>query len=133
MRRVRTALIAACAAIIALPVSAFASGRSEAAPRFSVTVSGSNHSPRAGKLWRYVVRAVDPAGQPVGGTAIVQVLVRGRVVDTVGWFGFEGVLRRSYRFSTLLVGKSAVFRAKVIGPGGVRFAGFKVHVRPAPI
>jgi hypothetical protein len=76
-----------------------------------------------------VVRARDAAGRPVSGTAIVQVLVRGRVVDTVGWFGFKGTLRRTYRFAAELSGSYAVLRAKVLGPGGSRTAGYGVRVR----
>ena len=109
----------------AVPQSALASAR----PHFRVTVYGQSRRPRAGVRWRYAVRAVTTSGRRVNGTAIMRVVVRGKVVDTIGWFGFKGLLRRSYRFNPVLKGKRAVLQAKVIGPGGSRVAGYLVRVR----
>jgi hypothetical protein len=98
-------------------------------PQFRVTLRAESHTAVAGVRWRFVVRAVDLRGRPAGGTAVVQALVRGRVVDTVGWFGFHGTLRRTYRWSRKLRSSTAVFRAKVIGEGGTRTVKWPVRVR----
>ena len=98
-------------------------------PSFRVTLTGQNHSPRAGARWGYVVRAVTSSGKRFNGTAVMRVLVNGKVVDTIGWFGFKGVLRKSYRFNPVLRGKRAVLQAKVIGTGGKRIVGYAVRVR----
>jgi hypothetical protein len=76
-----------------------------------------------------VVRSFDLANHPIPGTVIVRVRRAGRIVDTVGWFGFKGAVRRTYRWSTELIGSSAVLEAKVIGPGGTRTLAYAVRVR----
>ena len=53
----------------------------------------------------------------------------GRVVDTIGWFSFNGVLHRTYRWSPTLRGQQALLQASVVGPGGTRTVGYIVHVR----
>jgi hypothetical protein len=98
-------------------------------PRFRISLMAASHAPSAGTRWSYVVRARDAQGRAVGGTAIVRVVVNGKVVDTVGWFSFNGTLRRSYRWSSELKGQAAVFLVKVIGPGGKRTVGYGVRVR----
>ena len=85
--------------------------------------------PSAGERWVFVVRAVGRHGRAVAASAVVRVLVEGEPVDTIGVFGFRGVLRRSYSWSPTLRGTSAVLEAKVTGPGGKRTAMFPVRVR----
>jgi hypothetical protein len=97
--------------------------------RFRVVVYGQNHTPRAGVRWRYAVRAVTRNGSRFNGTAIMRVVVGGKIVDTIGWFGFKGLLRKTYRFNPVLRGKRAILQAKVLGPGGSRIVGFVVRVR----
>ena len=81
-------------AVLCLAVALLATGASAATVSdFRVTVTGAGRAPAAGKPWHFVLRSTDAAGHPVGGTAIVRVLVAGRTFDTVGWFGFNGVLR----------------------------------------
>jgi hypothetical protein len=109
--------------------STVTAGRQAGSVRFRVTVSGQTRLPRAGARWRYAVRAVMYSGKRFSGTAIMQVVVGGKVVDTIGWFGFKGLLRKTYRFNPVLRGKRAVLRAKVIGPGGRRIVGYPVRVR----
>jgi hypothetical protein len=98
-------------------------------PAFHVVVSGGTRRPLAGVSWRFVVRARDAAGHGVPGTARVRVLVHGRVVDTVGWFGFKGSLRKTYRWSSSIRGQRALLQASVAGPGGTRTVAYAVHVR----
>jgi hypothetical protein len=99
------------------------------APRFRALVGGWTRTPRAGAKWPFSLRAVDAAGRKVPGTAIVRVLVHGRVVDTVGWFGFKGTLRKIYRWSPTLRGSRALLQVSVIGPGGTRTVAYAVRVR----
>jgi hypothetical protein len=98
-------------------------------PRFSVRVSGQSRRPVAGKAWSFSVHAVTANRTRFSGTAIMRVLVQGKVVDTIGWFGFKGYLHRTYHWSTTLRGRRAVLQAKVVGPGGIRTVGYAVSVR----
>jgi hypothetical protein len=98
-------------------------------PRFRATLGGGTRAPRASASWPFVVRSVDASGRPVSGTAIVRVLVHGRVMDTVGWFGFKGTLRRPYHWSPKLRGLRALLQATVVGPGGTRTVAYAVRVR----
>jgi hypothetical protein len=95
---------------------------------FRVTLAADDHAPQPGRRWHFVVKAIDPAGRPVGGTAVVRVLSSGRVVDTIGWFRFTGVLRRTYWWSTTLGGSSAVLQATVLAEGVAHSARFRVRV-----
>jgi hypothetical protein len=98
-------------------------------PRFSATLSGQNRRPSVGTPWWWAVRARGAGGRAAGGTAIVRVVVAGHVVDTIGWFGFNGSIGRSYRWSPKLRGVPALFQAKILGPGGTRTVSFAVRVR----
>jgi hypothetical protein len=98
-------------------------------PAFHVVVDGGTRRPLAGASWRFVGRARDAAGRGVRGTARVRVLVHGRVVDTVGWFGFKGSLRETYRWSPTIRGQRALLQVSVAGPGGTRTIAYAVHVR----
>jgi hypothetical protein len=136
MKEMRAAFLVLVSALL-LGGSAAAAQRtsrsgSAATATFTVRLTGQNHRPVARTTWRYVVRARNRAGRPVAGTAVVRVLVKGKVTDTVGWFGFKGTLRRTYRWSRKLQGRYAVLRAKVIGPGGSRIASYRVRVRATP-
>lgn len=98
-------------------------------PEFRAVVSGKTRRPLAGARWQFVVRARDATGRGVPGSARVRVLVHGRVVDTVGWFGFKGSLRKAYRWSSTIRGQRALLQASVVGPGGTRTVAYAVHVR----
>jgi hypothetical protein len=98
-------------------------------PRFRVVLRADSHTVKAGAPWRFVVRSYDLANHPIPGTAVVRVRHAGRIVDTVGWFGFKrGIVRRTYRWSPVLKGKYARLEVKVIGPGGTRTLGYGVRV-----
>jgi len=98
-------------------------------PSFRPEIDGASRRPVAGRPWSFVVRGADRAGRGVAATAVVRVLVRGRVVDTVGWFSFTGVLHRTYRWSPTLRGRRALLQASVVGPGGTHTIGYTVRVR----
>ena len=123
--------IVVAASASAIPARTTTADRS-AAPagvRFRVTLTAQNRRPRAGARWWYVVRAVRTDGKRFSGTAIMRVVAGGKVIDTIGWFGFKGRLLRTYRFNSILKGKRATLQAKVIGPGGKRIVGYLVRVR----
>jgi len=98
-------------------------------PAFHASLAVASSKPVAGRPWRFAVRAVDGEGRPIAGTAVMRVLVRGSVVDTIGWFGFSGTLHRTYRWSPHLRGSPALFQASVVGPGGTRTVDHAVLVR----
>jgi hypothetical protein len=96
---------------------------------FSVSLKADNARPKAGTPWHFVVNARTRKGRPVAGTAIVRVLMQDNVVDTVGWFGFKGTLRRTYRWSPKLRGTTVELQAKIVGTGGTSTASYLVTVR----
>jgi len=98
-------------------------------PRFWPAIDGASRTPIAGRPWSFVVRGADGAGRGIRATAVVRVLVRGRVVDTLGWFSFTGALHRTYRWSPTLRGRHALLQASVVGPGGTHTVGYVVRVR----
>jgi hypothetical protein len=98
-------------------------------PGFRARLRGATHRPRAGHAWRYEVSAVAGGGRRFAGTAMVRVVLNGRVIDTVGWFGFRGALHRTYRWPASLRGLTAVFEARVVGSGGARTVRYPVTVR----
>jgi hypothetical protein len=85
-----------------------------AAPAVHVSISAGGRAPMPGRVWRFEMQARDAAGRPVPGTAIVRVVAGGVVVDTVGWYGFSGTLRGSYRWPVALAGSAAIFRLTVL-------------------
>jgi hypothetical protein len=98
-------------------------------PTFRAFVGGQTHTPTAGAAWRFSVRARNALGRGVPGTARVRVLLHGRIVDTVGWFGFKGFLRKTYRWSPAIRGQRALLQVSVAGPGGTRTVAYAVRVR----
>ena len=124
-----TIVLLAAAALLGTTGAAAAQKHQSAVARFHASVSGATHFPFAGPRWRYSIRAVDASGHAVPASALVQVLVDGRPLDTVGKFGFKGTLHRSYRWSATLRGLAAVLQAKVNGPGGTRTVRFPVRIR----
>jgi hypothetical protein len=124
-----TIVLLGAAALLSTTGAAAAQKHRSSAARFRASVTGATPRPFAGLRWRYSVRAVNSAGQPVQASALVRVLVDGRPLDTLGQFGLKGTLRGRYRWSTTLRGLSAVLQAKVTGPGGTRTAKFPVRIR----
>jgi hypothetical protein len=98
-------------------------------PKFTAKLLGSSHAAVPGASWHYLVRALNARGDSIRGTAVIRVVVRGAVVDTLGWFGFKRRILGSYTWSPALRGSLALFQATVIGDGGTRTLVFPVRVR----
>jgi hypothetical protein len=97
-------------------------------PTFHLAVSGGTRTPLAGAKWSFGVRAQNASGRGVAGSAKVRVLLHGKIVDTVGWFGFKGSLHRTYSWSPTLRGQRALLQVSVAGPGGTRTVAYAVRV-----
>lgn len=94
-------------------------------PTFDVRLTAESESPTAGRPWRYTVQTI-PA---TVATAKIRIFVGGSLVDTVGFFGFEGRLVRTHLWPPSLRGESdVVFQAEVEGEGGTQRANLAVDV-----
>ena len=98
-------------------------------PAFTLGVSGGTRTPLARAPWTFAVRARNAAGRGVAGTAIVRVLLHGRLIDTVGWFGMKGLLRKTYSWSPRFRGQRPLLQVSMVGPGGTRTVAYAVRVR----
>jgi hypothetical protein len=99
-------------------------------PTFTVAVSGANQTPVAGRPWRFTVTATARGGGPAGGTAKMRVFVGDELVNTIGFFAFEGRLSRTHVWPAILKGKEdVVLQAEVEGEGGTQRANLPVTVR----
>jgi len=98
-------------------------------PTFTITLTAESHTPKAGRPWSYTVRARSMAGGIAGGTAKIRVFVNGEAVDTIGFFGFDGQLKRTHNWPPSLRGeKGVVLQAEVEGDGGTQRANWPVVV-----
>jgi hypothetical protein len=98
-------------------------------PRFTVTLTAESPTGTVGKPWRYTVRATRPGGGPAGATAKMRVFVGSELVDTLGFFAFDGTLTRTHRWPPVLRGKNVVFQAEVEGEGGTHRKNLNVTIR----
>lgn len=97
-------------------------------PRFTIRLAAESHVAEVGRRWRYTVRALKK-GKPIGATAKMRVFLGNDLVDTLGFFTFEGTLRRTHRWQAVLKGKDVVLQAEVEGEGGTQRANWRVSVR----
>ena len=97
-------------------------------PQFTVTLSAENTTPTAGRPWRYTVRAESKQGGSASGTAKMRVWVDGELVDTLGFFLFDGSLVKTHTWPRSLQGESAELQAEVEGDGGTQRAVLQVRV-----
>ncbi|MEP7334135.1 MAG: hypothetical protein ABI717_00005 [Actinomycetota bacterium] len=98
-------------------------------PQFTVTLTGESTTPTAGRPWRYTVRAKANQGGAATGTAKMRIFVDGQLVDTLGFFSFDGVLVKTHVWPRSLRGESAELQAEVEGDGGTQRAVLPVEVR----
>ena len=99
-------------------------------PQFTVTLTGENRTPIAGRPWRYTVRAKAKPGLSSGATtAKMRVFVDEELVDTLGFFAFDGILVKTHTWPRSLRGQTAELQAEVEGDGGTQRAVFRVNVR----
>ena len=96
-------------------------------PAFTVALTAPREA-KAGAMWRFTVKAIDQSGQPASGTAKMRVFADGELVDTLGWFPFEGTLQETHRWPRSLVGKKVVLQAEVEGAGGTQRKNLPVSV-----
>jgi hypothetical protein len=97
-------------------------------PTFRVQLTGESPQATAGQPWRYIVRATTPSGAPANGTAKMRVFLEGELVDTLGFFRFEGTLSRTHTWPAILKGKSVELQAEVEGPGGTQRVNYPVTI-----
>jgi hypothetical protein len=97
-------------------------------PKFRVQLTGESPQATAGQPWRYIVRATTPSGEPANGTAKMRVFLQGELVDTLGFFRFEGTLSRTHRWPAILKGKTVSLQAEVEGAGGTQRVNYAVTI-----
>jgi hypothetical protein len=98
-------------------------------PQFTITLSAESMAPTAGRPWRYTVRAKSKGdGGGASGTAKMRVWVDGQLVDTLGFFSFDGQLVKTYTWPRSLRGESAELQAEVEGEGGTQRAVLQINV-----
>lgn len=98
-------------------------------PQFTVTLSGESTTPTVGRPWRYTVRAKSKQGGSASGTAKMRVYVDEELVDTLGFFSFDGELVRTHVWPRSLRGVSIEFQAEVEGDGGTQRVVLPLTVR----
>jgi hypothetical protein len=99
-------------------------------PTFTVAVSAANTTPSVGTPWQYTVTATARGGGPASGTARMRIFVGDELVDTLGFFAFDGRLTRTHTWPAVLRGKDdVVLQAEVEGDGGTQRANLPVTVR----
>jgi hypothetical protein len=88
--RLRLALVVAAAALAGAVPAAGAAG-------YRITIVGQSHTPLAGSPWAYYVRAWGPDGKPFQGAIVLEVVTpKGRRIDGIGQFAFNGSWLRAY-------------------------------------
>jgi hypothetical protein len=96
-------------------------------PTFQATLTGEGSEAQAGSTWTYTVTA-QRGGAPASGTAKMRVFVGDELVDTLGWFPFEGRFEGTHRWPRSLRGEEVVLQAEVEGEGGTRRVNFPVEI-----
>lgn len=122
-----TGSTATTAAGSAAPTSTASSGALRA------TLVGQDHTPRAGKLWRYTVRVIGPGGQPAAGTADVGFALGSMVVghDSPRFHALkDGRVTELLTFPAAAVGQPLVLQVIVRTKQGMLTLRWPVQVRP---
>lgn len=96
-------------------------------PAFEATLTAEGESAQAGAAWRYTVTA-EKDGAPASATAKMRVFVGDELVDTLGWFPFEGRYEGTHRWPRSLRGEEVILQAEVEGEGGTQRVNFPVEV-----
>ena len=96
-------------------------------PAFKANLTATGHSVAAGSPFSFTVTA-RKGTKPAAGTAKMRVFVDDELVNTIGWFSFEGKLVKSYVWPRSLKGKTAVLQAEVEGEGGTQRVNWPVDV-----
>lgn len=113
---------------VTIPETADPEATPSGEPTFEATLAGQGPTAQAGTAWRYTVTA-SKAGQPASATAKMRVFVDDELVDTLGWYPFEGRLVQTHRWPRSLRGADGVvLQAEVEGEGGTQRVNFPVEV-----
>jgi hypothetical protein len=96
---------------------------------FKASLVTDGHHPAVGRPWRFTVRALNRDGTPVAGTVKAEVLLSGKLIDTIGWFGFKGTLKHVVRWPSDKKGQPLVFRAEIDANGGVKYLDYPILVK----
>jgi hypothetical protein len=112
---------------VTVPNTANPLARSSGEPAFDATLTAQSHQAQPGAAWSWTVTA-KKNGAPASATAKMRVFVDDQLVDTLGWFPFEGTLTKVHRWPRALSGKTVVFQAEVEGEGGTRRVNWPVSV-----
>lgn len=112
---------------VTVPETADPAAKPSGRPRFEARLTAQGHSAVAGTPWRYTVVATK-GGRPAGGTAKMRVFLGDELVDTLGWFPFEGTLTKTHQWPRSLRGKKVVLQAEVEGEGGTQRANWPVTI-----
>jgi hypothetical protein len=96
-------------------------------PAFRAQLTATGHSVAAGSPFSFTVTATK-GGQPAAGTAKMRVFVGDELINTIGWFAFDGRLVKSYVWPRSLKGKTAILQAEVEGEGGTQRVNWPVDV-----
>ena len=96
---------------------------------FKATLVTDGHNPAVGEPWHFTVKASNRNGTPVAGTVKAEVLLSGKVIDTIGWFGFSGTLKHTVKWTPDKKGQPLVFRAEIDANGGAKYLDYPIRVR----
>jgi hypothetical protein len=96
-------------------------------PAFKANLTATGHEVAAGSPFSFTVTA-RKGGTPAAGTAKMRVFVDDELVDTIGWFSFDGKLVKSYVWPRSLRGKKAILQAEVAGEGGTQRVNWPVEI-----
>lgn len=112
---------------VTVPDTADPQEKPSGTPTFEATLTAQSHDAAAGAAWSYTVTA-EKGGRPAAGTAKMRVFVGDELVDTLGWFTFEGRLTKIHRWPRSLRGKEVVLQAEVEGEGGTQRVNWPVSI-----
>ena len=112
---------------VKVPDTADPNAEASGAPAFKAALTATSHSVAAGSPFAFTVTATK-RGQPAACTAKMRVFVDDELVNTIGWFPFEGRLVKSYVWPRSLKGKTAILQAEVEGEGGTQRVNWPVRV-----
>jgi hypothetical protein len=120
----RAAAASVLAALLLVPSAA-------AAVPFKVSVMFSKRSPHAGKRWEYAVFVTNRKGKRIQANVFPQVLVDGRVFDTLGsHYTILGIVDQPYMWPKRLRGRSGVvFQVTVFAAARKLVLRYSVRVR----
>jgi hypothetical protein len=113
----------AASAALALPTAAFGAA-------VNVRAQFASKHPRAAQRWEYAVVVTNASGRRVHATVFPQVLLGGRVFDTLGsHYTLLGMVVEPYTWSPRLRGRDVTFQVTVFAEGTKVVRRYPFHVR----